>query len=361
MDALIGDTRKALRIGLLGCGRISARHVDAVASMGNLARIAATCDIIPQRARRAAEQAGCVPWFTDVSAMLGAGGLDAVAVCSPSGLHPQHGCLAASAGCHVLCEKPAGITLAAVDGLMETCARAGRRLFVVMQNRLNPPVAALKQAVDAGRFGRICLAEANVFWCRPQAYYDEASWRGTIALDGGAFMNQACHYVDLLQWLLGDVVQVSAMSGTLARRIEADDTGSAILRFASGAIASVNVTMVVQPSNFEGAVTVIGTQGTVRLGGVALNRVEHWEFARPQPEDEALANSGIVSEDVYGSGHRGWYACVVEALRTGMLTDFEGSQARRTVALLASICEAARTGTVQYPDVMSMGAEVKVQ
>ena len=290
-----------------------------------------------------------MPWFTGLDAMLAAGGFDVVSVCTPSGLHPEHGMAAGEAGYHVLTEKPIGIDLERVDRLIQTCDRKGVRLFTVLQNRLNPTVAHLRQALQKGRFGQPCFMTVNVFWTRPQEYYDEAPWRGTWALDGGAFMNQASHYVDLAQWLGGEIEEVVAMTGTLGRRIEAEDTGAAIVRFKIGAIATLNVTMLVYPKNLEGSITLMGLRGTARVGGIALNRIEHWEFDSYRDEDREVREAGYTPPTVYGHGHTGYYRNVIEVLRGHAEPSTDGCEGRKSLALILAIYESARTGRPVRP------------
>jgi UDP-N-acetyl-2-amino-2-deoxyglucuronate dehydrogenase len=335
---------KPVRFAIAGCGRISGYHIDAIKAAGDRAEIAAVCDIVPERATAASVRCGNVPCFTDIEAMLRAGGIDCVSVCTPSGLHPAHGMLAARAGCHVLTEKPVGIDLQSVDALIETCRDNGRKLFVVLQNRLNPTVRLMRQALEEGRFGRLYLGQANVFWQRPQSYYDESPWRGTWALDGGAFMNQASHYVDLMQWMMGEPVEVTAITATLGRRIEAEDTGCAIIRFRDGAIGSLNVTMLVHPANLEGSMTLMGSRGTVRLGGIALNRVASWSFDRMTEDDAPIPDSGYVPPTVYGHGHAGYYLDVIDAINGRPSTATDGLEGRKSVRLILAIYESARTG-----------------
>lgn len=330
-----------VRFGLAGCGRISGFHLDALAQHADAA-VTAVCDPIEERARAAAERAGGVPWFTDYRKMLAAGGFDAVALCTPSGMHPEQGVLAAQAGFHVVTEKPMGIALEPVDRLIRACDEHGVRLFTVLQNRLNPTIALLKQAVDKGRFGRINFAQVNVFWTRPQEYYEQAPWRGTWEFDGGAFMNQASHYVDLLQWLVGDVEEVEAITGTLERRIETEDTGAAVLRFRNGAIGSINVTMLVYPKNLEGAVTILGSRGTVRIGGVALNRVEHWDFDRYEDDDRAVTEAGYQPASLYGHGHGGYYRNVIDVLQGRAQPRIDGRAGRKSLELILAIYRSAR-------------------
>ncbi len=330
-----------VRFGLVGCGRIAGFHLEALAPHDD-AQIAAVCDCEPERAQAMSERVGGVPWYADYKTMLADGGFDAVVLCTPSGMHPDQGVLAAQGGFHVVTEKPMGIALEPVDRMIRACDEHGVRLFTVLQNRLNPTVALLKQAVDKGRFGRINFAQVNVFWTRPQEYYDQAPWRGTWEFDGGAFMNQASHYVDLLQWLVGDVEEVEAITGTLGRRIETEDTGAAVLRFRNGAIGSINVTMLVYPKNLEGAVTILGERGTVRIGGVALNRVEHWEFDRYEDDDRGVTEAGYAPLSLYGHGHSDYYRNVIDVLQGRAQPRIDGRAGRKSLELILAIYRSAR-------------------
>jgi UDP-N-acetyl-2-amino-2-deoxyglucuronate dehydrogenase len=335
-------TPRPLRLALVGCGRISRNHLDAIARIDDL-ELAGVCDIVESRAREAGS-AGGVPWYTSYARMLDDVPCDAVAICTPSGLHPQHGILAAKAGKHVVCEKPMAITLTAADELVQACDDAGVHLFVVKQNRLNPPVQLLKRALDKGRFGRLYMANTTVRWTRPQEYYDQAPWRGTWEFDGGAFMNQASHYVDLLQWLAGPVESVVAKTATLARRIEAEDSGAAILRFRSGALGVIEVTMLTYPRNLEGSITLLGETGTVKIGGTAVNRVETWQFADYDDDDKLIDQANYTPPTVYGHGHEGYYRNVVAVLRGEAQADTDGRAGRKSLELILGIYESARTG-----------------
>jgi len=331
-----------VRVALLGCGRISQTHFDAIRDVDDL-ELAAVCDTIEERAREAGAR-NDVPWFTSYAKMLADVPCEAVAVCTPSGLHPPHGIQAARAGKHVICEKPMAITLSAADELVHACDEQGVHLFVVKQNRLNPAVQLVKRALDKGRFGRLYLANTTVRWTRPQVYYDQAPWRGTWEFDGGAFMNQASHYVDLIQWLAGPVESVIAKTATLARRIETEDTGIAVLRFRSGALGVIEVTMLTYPKNLEGSLTLLGEKGTVRIGGTAVNRVEHWAFADRDDDDDLVAQAATNPASVYGFGHAGYYRNVLAVLRGEAAPETDGRAGRKSLELILGIYESARTG-----------------
>jgi UDP-N-acetyl-2-amino-2-deoxyglucuronate dehydrogenase len=333
---------KTFRVALVGCGRIAGNHVDAIAKVQGL-ELVATCDEVAERARAIAEPLG-IPWFTSLDEMLRQVPSDIVTVCTPSGLHPAHGIAAAKTGRHVISEKPMAISLADADRLIETCDTAGVKLFVVKQNRLNPAIQLLRRAIAKGRFGRIHMVNSTVFWTRPQEYYDQAPWRGTWEFDGGAIMNQASHYVDLVQWLVGPVESVMARTATLERRIEAEDCGVSLLRFRSGALGVIQVSVLTYPKNLEGSITVLGETGSVKIGGTAVNKVEHWQFADQDDDDALVAQSSTAPPNVYGFGHAGYYENVLAALRGDAGAQTDGRQGRKSLELVLAIYEAARTG-----------------
>ena len=338
-----------LRIGLVGCGRIFPNHLGALQAHSADCTLAAVCDIDSAALDAAVRQSGAAG-YEDYQTMLAKEELDVVSICTPSGLHPEQGMMAARGGMHVIVEKPMALDLEQADRLIEQCAEAGVQLFVVKQNRLNQAMQRLHQAVADNRFGQIYGVYVNVFWRRTQAYYDQADWRGTWALDGGAFMNQACHFVDAAQWLIGEVDSVTAITATLARQIEVEDSGAAILRFRNGAIGTINVSMLAYPDNREGSLMILGENGTARVGGVALNQVEVWEFADQREEDEQIIRNQDGPPNVYGYGHTAYYRNVLDTLqgRGEPLTD--GLSGRKSLELVLAIYQSADCGRkVQLP------------
>jgi UDP-N-acetyl-2-amino-2-deoxyglucuronate dehydrogenase len=276
--------------------------------------------------------------------MLKATTADLVVLSTPSGLHARQTVSIAQSGRSIMTEKPMATRWRDGIGMVEACDRSGVRLFVVKQNRHNPTLQLLKRAIDKRRFGRIAMVAINVFWSRPQEYYDSAAWRGTWEFDGGAFMNQASHYVDLLEWLVGPVESVQCYAATLARNIEVEDTGVLSVRWRSGALGSVNVTMLTYPKNLEGSITVLGEKGSVRLGGLAVNEIQHWEFAEPDPDDELVGEATYATTSVYGFGHRLYYDNVIRVMRGEATPETDGREGLRSLELLTAAYLSARDG-----------------
>jgi UDP-N-acetyl-2-amino-2-deoxyglucuronate dehydrogenase len=202
----------------------------------------------------------------------------------------------------------------------------------------------LKKAIDKGRFGRIYMVNINVFWTRPQEYYDTAKWRGTWEFDGGAFMNQASHYVDLLDWLVGPIESLQAYTATLARNIEVEDTGVVSVKWRSGALGSLNVTMLTYPKNLEGSITILGENGTVRIGGLAVNEIQHWEFLDEDPDDANVKNANYETSSVYGFGHPLYYENVVDVMRGNAEPETDGREGLRSLEVLIATYLSARDG-----------------
>lgn len=331
-----------LKIGVAGCGRISKNHFQAIQESKGF-ELVAVCDTIKSRTEACSKEYN-VPAFTDLKKMLKEVKMDIISICTPSGLHPEHGILAASHGIHVLTEKPMATRLAEADKLIQACDQYGVRLFVVKQNRLNTTMQLLKKAIDKGRFGKIYQASVNVFWTRPQEYYDMAKWRGTWEFDGGAFMNQASHYVDALEWLIGEPESVMAMTATMARKIETEDMGAAIVKFRNGVVATINVSMLTYPKNFEGSITILGEKGTAKVGGVAVNRIDKWEFEEYDDDDKLIETSNYNPPNVYGFGHLAYYNNVLNVLKNDHEPDTDGRSGRKSLELILAIYKSSQTG-----------------
>lgn len=334
-----------IRFGLLGCGRIAKRHSDLLG--GNHiqgAKLTAVCDPIRARADAVATKFA-VPVHYDIDGFLARKDIDAVSVLTPSGLHPQHVIACAKAGKHVVVEKPMALRLSDADDMIRACDEAGVKLFVVKQNRFNVPVVKAREALEAGRFGKLILGTVRVRWCRDQAYYDQDSWRGTWAYDGGVLSNQASHHVDMLEWFFGDVVSVHARATTALAKIETEDTAVATLKFKNGALGIIEATTAARPTDLEGSLSVLGERGMVEIAGFAVNQIRHWRFV-----DETVADKEVIEKfsvnppNVYGFGHQAYYQHVVDCLTNQHAALVDGLEGRKSLELITALYESIETG-----------------
>ena len=341
-------TNRKIRLALIGCGRIAKNHFSAIEKHGDDLELVAVCDTDPA-ALQAATVTNTVPGYAHLRDLLTAEKPDLIALCTPSGLHPDQAILAARHGVHVMTEKPMATRWQDGVRMVKACDEAGVHLFVVKQNRRNATLQLLKRAVEEKRFGKIHLVHLNVFWSRPQSYYDQAKWRGTWEFDGGAFMNQASHYVDLLDWLIGPVDKVQAMVST-TRDIKVEDTGVLNVGWRNGALGSMSVTMLAYPKNLEGSITILGEQGSVRIGGVAVNDIQLWDFAEPRDYDEQIKAANYETTSVYGFGHPLYYKNVIDVMRGGAEPETDGREGLKSLEVLIAAYLSARDGrTVSLP------------
>jgi UDP-N-acetyl-2-amino-2-deoxyglucuronate dehydrogenase len=336
-------TDRKVRFALVGCGRIANNHFEAIRKHADRCEVTDVCDVDPAALAAAVAKTGA-RGHAGLAEMLAASKADCVVLTTPSGLHPAQAAEAAKAGLDVMTEKPMATRWTDGLAMVRACDEAGVRLFVVKQNRRNRTLQLLKEAVDKGRFGRIYMVNVNVFWTRPQEYYDSAAWRGTWEFDGGAFMNQASHYVDLLDWIAGPVESVMAYTGTLARNIEVEDTGVAALKWRNGAMGTINVTMLTYPKNLEGSITILGEKGSVRIGGVAVNEIKHWEFSEEDAMDRQIADASYQTTSVYGFGHPLYYDNVIKTLRGEAQPETDGREGLKSLELLIAMYLSARDG-----------------
>lgn len=341
-------TGRKIRMAIVGCGRISKNHFGSIEKHSDDIELVAVCDIDDELLQTHSQQYK-VKAYRDLEEMLKSESLDIVTLCTPSGIHPDQAILAARHGVHVMTEKPMATRWHDGVSMVKACDDAGVRLFVVKQNRRNTTLQLLKRAIEEKRFGKIYMVNLNVFWTRPQSYYDQAKWRGTWEFDGGAFMNQASHYVDLLDWLIGPVDQVQAMMST-TRDIEVEDTGVLNVRWRSGALGSMSVTMLAYPQNLEGSITILGEKGTVRVGGVAVNDIQIWEFDKPRDYDAQIKTANYETTSVYGFGHPLYYRNVIEVLRGTADPETDGREGLKSLELLIAAYLSARDNkTVSLP------------
>lgn len=334
-----------LRVGLIGCGRISRRHADLLGK-GEIegAKLAAVCDARPERAQALGAEFG-VPSFADMDEMMSQGIVDLAVVLTPSGYHAEHVIQLARHGRPIMVEKPMALTLDDADAMIRACDTHNCKLFVIKQNRFNLPVIKLREALESGRFGKLTLGTVRVRWARHQAYYDQDPWRGTWRMDGGVLTNQASHHVDLLEWMMGEVDSVFAMAKTRLADIETEDTAVVTLKFRNGALGIIEATTATRPTNLEGSISVLGEHGTVVIGGVAVNRMETWIFEDERPED-ALVMSEFSENppNVYGFGHKAYYQHVVQCIEEGGPNLVDGMAGRKSLELISAIYESIETG-----------------
>ncbi len=335
---------KTYRFALVGCGRIAKKHYEALREIPQ-AEIAAVCDLIPERA----EQVGrllSVPFFTDYRTMLEQVPVDVVSILTPSGFHAEHTIdIVTRFGPHIVCEKPMALRLSDADRMIQACDEKRVHLFVVKQNRYNRPVQKLREAIEAGRFGRIALGTVRVRWCRDQRYYDQDAWRGTWHLDGGVIANQASHHIDLLLWMLGEPISVMAKNGTFFSNIEVDDTAVAIVTFRSGALGIIEATTAARPADLEGSLSILGERGSVVIGGFAVNKMEVWRFVDETPDESAavVRKYSEMPPNVYGYGHHRFLEHVIDCLEHGKHALIDGIEGRKSIELINAIYESVET------------------
>ena len=336
---------RELNFAIVGCGRIAKRHSELLGlSQIKNAKLVAVCDLVSEKAEKIGAQFS-VPHFTDMHEMMRKVNVDVVVVLTESGKHAEHVVALAQYGKHIVVEKPMALTLDDADAMIQACNEFGAKLFVVKQNRFNVPVVKLRQVLKAGRFGKLVLGTVRVRWCRHQAYYDQDPWRGTWALDGGVLTNQASHHVDLLQWMMGDVDSVFAMSTTALANIETEDTAVVVLRFKNGALGIIEATTAARPTDLEGSISILGEGGSVEVGGFAVNQMKVWKFAQPdKDDDQVMERYSVNPPSVYGFGHQAYYEHVVDSIHNNAPHHVDGLQGRKSLELISAIYESVETG-----------------
>jgi UDP-N-acetyl-2-amino-2-deoxyglucuronate dehydrogenase len=334
-----------INFALVGCGRISKRHSELLGENQIAgAQLVAVCDKIVNKAQVIADKY-TIPAYSCLHDMMKAEKIDVVVVLTESGLHAQHTIELAPYGAHVVVEKPMALTLDDADAMIEACDKHGVKLFVVKQNRFNVPIVQLRKALDQGRFGKLIMGTVRVRWCRPQAYYDQDSWRGTWAYDGGVLTNQASHHVDLLEWMMGDVESVFAKSKHALADIEAEDTAVVILKFRNGALGVIEATTAIRPKDLEGSISILGETGSVEVGGFAVNEMKTWNFSATLDGDsDVIEKYSVNPPNVYGFGHQAYYEHVVDCLDNDTAQLVDGLQGRKSLELINAIYESIETG-----------------
>lgn len=342
MSAPETTSRPRLRFAIVGCGRIAARHAQHIANVGQLV---ATCDVLLDRAQQLAAPHGAAPYASIEEMLASEQGIDVVAICTPNGLHAEHTIAAFRAGSHVLCEKPMAISVADCGSMIQAAEGANRRLFIVKQNRFNPPVAAVKRLLDDGGLGRLFSVQLNCFWNRDAAYYQD-TWKGTKALDGGSLYTQFSHFIDLLYWMIGDVKDAYAMVDNYAHKamVEFEDTGVVALRFHNGVLGTINFTTNAFGGNMEGSLAIFGERGTVKIGGQYLNELEYQRIDGTEITDLPEGNPANSYGHYQGSmsNHDHVYQNVIDVLTRQGVIATNGYEGLKTVEIIDKIYTAAR-------------------
>ena len=357
---------RIIDIAVVGCGRICRAHIEAIINQRHRANLKVICDsdvdklreiknVISDSFARAGEISHSVLEYRSYKELLNAFknkelNLDLVILATPSGLHSKQVIMAANHGLHVCTEKPMATRWSDGLNMVEACDDAAVNLFVVKQNRFSPTLQLLKKQINNGRFGKISLVSSNVFWQRPQSYYDKDNWRGTWEFDGGALMNQASHYVDLIEWLVGPLESVSASTATLGRCIEVEDTAALQFRCRNGALGTMAITMLTYPENLEGSLTILGQNGSVKIGGKAVNKIELWKFSDKHSDDSLINKVSTEINAVYGHGHLAYYDHILDVIEGKAEPICDGRDGLRTLEfLIGSYISARDDKTVHLP------------
>lgn len=337
-----------VKFALIGCGRVSSRHVDALTNKVPGARIVAVCDLVPELVEKYHLQLN-VPGFTSTEEMYRSAEIDCVIVATPSGDHYERAMEALSYGKHVVVEKPVALRLEHVDEMARTAAEKNLKLWVAFQNRYNPAVVKAREAMDSGRLGKMVIGTVRVRWYRDQSYYDADNWHGTWAMDGGVISQQAIHHLDALRWMMGEIESVEGQCATRLVEMECEDLCVASLRFKSGALGVVEAMTAARPRDMEASLSLIGEKGAVILGGLALNKINFWEFSDPRTDDECMPE--LFSQDVpnaYGYGHDVLYSRVVESILQDAPIEITAPEGRKALELIHAIYASQELGRRVY-------------
>jgi UDP-N-acetyl-2-amino-2-deoxyglucuronate dehydrogenase len=327
-----------IKFAIIGCGRIAQRHAEIITKT---AKLKAVCDIKPDKADAFASKYNCIGYKSIDELLKKEKSVEVISICTPNSLHSEHTIISLQYGKHVLCEKPMAISVAECKAMMIEADKSGRDLFIVKQNRFNPPIAALKELIDAGKLGKILSVELNCFWNRNDEYYRQSDWKGKKALDGGTLFTQFSHFIDLLYWLIGDVNTVNAYGKNYIHNklVEFEDTGVAILEFTNGALGTINYTVNSHEKNMEGSITVFGEKGTIKIGGQYLNVLEYQSIEGYKieglPASRPANDYGFYQGSM--SNHEKVYANVIEVLTQGGTIAANAFEGMKTVEIIERI------------------------
>lgn len=336
-----------LKCAIIGCGRISYKHVEALINNKKEAELIAVCDIIEKKAAErkkqyesALDKNDCVNIYTDYIKMLEKEDIDVVSICTESGYHANHTIDCLNKGKHALVEKPMALSVKDADEMIRIAREKNLKLGVCHQNRFNPPIQKLRRAIEEGRFGKLINGTARILWTRDDNYYRQAPWRGTKALDGGTLMNQCIHNIDLLQWMMGsEIERVYCERGTFLRNIAMEDFGAILIRFKNGSIGIVEGSACIYPKNLEETLSIFGEKGTVVIGGLAVNEIKVWEFADKKDSFDLEASKKVAVDSVYGHGHTPLYKDFIDAINNDTEPLINGEEGKKAMEIVLKAYE----------------------
>jgi len=328
-----------LKFAILGCGRISYKHIEAMINNYDEAKLAAVCDIVEEKAveRKAQYEKAIggsdVKVYTDYIKMLENEEIDVVSIATESGYHAKRAIDCLNRNKHVLIEKPMALSVKDADDIIALAKEKKKKVCVSHQNRFNPPIQKLRRAIEEGRFGRIINGTARILWTRDDNYYKQAPWRGTKALDGGTLMNQCIHNIDLLQWMIGsEIERIHVERDTFLRNIEMEDFGAILIRFKNGSIGIVEGSACVYPQNLEETLSIFGEKGTVVIGGLAVNEIKTWKFADARDYDNECTSTSV--DSVYGKGHTPLYKNFIDAINSNTEPLINGEEGKKAMEII---------------------------
>ena len=341
-------------VALIGCGRISVKHIEGFIGSAEKLKLTALCDPVKSRAEETErEYRKKIPdvkiaVYTDYREMLSKQSCDIVSIAAESGKHKTIALDCINAGCHVICEKPMALSTKDADEMIAAAKKKNRKIAVCFQNRFNAPVQRLRTALEAGRFGKIMHGTVQIRWNRNETYYTEAPWRGTWEQDGGTLMNQCSHGIDLLQWMMGeDAMRVHAQTRRFLRPIEAEDFGAAIIEFKSGAVGIIEGSADIFPENLNETLSIFGEKGSVVIGGLSVNKMETWRFSdsgiKGDVEEKMLNPNEKNPPTVYGYGHTALFKDFINAVETGREPAVSGEDGKKSLEIILAIYKSQKT------------------
>lgn len=338
-----------MKYALIGCGRISTNHVKAVIN-NNLEFIAA-CDVIPEHieavlAKHGLEKDSSIKRYTDYKKMIEENSLELVGIATESGLHAEIALYCIEHGINVIIEKPMAMSISDANRIIELSTKKNVKVSACHQNRFNIAVQKMRKALESGRFGKISHGSIHVRWNRDKAYYEQAPWRGTWAQDGGALMNQCIHGIDLLRWMMGN--EIEEVYGVTKQQfhdyLEAEDIGMAVVKFANGAVATIEGTTNVYPKNLEETLYLFGERGTVKLGGTSTNNIDVWNFSDETELDKENKGLQEQTSNVYGNGHTSLYADMIDAILKDRQPYVDAYAGKNALELVLAIYKSQKEG-----------------